>query len=44
MCEIQGIDDLYQKLLAGLREIQNGETVSEEEMMKKLDAMIADTP
>ena len=38
--ELSGKIDLYQKLLAGLNQIYNGETVSEEYLMKKIDNYI----
>ncbi|GHV25258.1 prevent-host-death protein [Spirochaetia bacterium] len=34
--ELSGRIDLYKKLIDGINQINNGETVSEEEMMKKL--------
>ena len=40
--ELSGRIDLYQKLLAGLTQIHNGETVSEEELMKKIDKYIGE--
>ena len=40
--ELSGRIDLYQKLLAGLNQIQNGETVSEEELMKKINKYIGE--
>jgi predicted transcriptional regulator len=40
--ELSGKIDLYQKLLAGLNQIYNGETVSEEELMKKIDKYIGE--
>ena len=38
--ELSGRIDLYQKLLAGLNQIHNGETISEEELMKKIEKYI----
>ena len=35
--ELSGRIDLYKKLIDGINQINNGETVSEEEMMKKLN-------
>ena len=34
--ELNGRLELYQKILMGLTQIRNGETVSEEKMMKKI--------
>ena len=40
--ELSGKIDLYQKLLAGLNQIHNGETIPEEELMKKIDKYIGE--
>ena len=40
--ELSGKIDLYQKLLAGLNQIHNGETVSEKDLMKKIDKYIGE--
>ena len=40
--ELSGKIELYQKLLAGLNQIHNGETVSEKELMKKIDRYIGE--
>ena len=40
--ELSGKIDLYQKLLTGLNQIYNGETVSEEYLMKKIDNYIGE--
>jgi len=40
--ELSGRIDLYQKLLAGLNQIYNGETVSEEELMNKINKYIGE--
>jgi len=36
----ENVDSIYEKLLAGLNQIHNGETISEEELMKKIDKYI----
>ncbi|GMO12334.1 MAG: type II toxin-antitoxin system Phd/YefM family antitoxin [Rickettsiales bacterium] len=38
--ELSGRIDLYKKLIDGIKQINNGETVSEKDMMKKLDKYI----
>ncbi|GHV49150.1 prevent-host-death protein [Spirochaetia bacterium] len=40
--ELSGRIDLYKKLIDGINQINNGETVSEEEMMKKLNKYIGE--
>jgi PHD/YefM family antitoxin component YafN of YafNO toxin-antitoxin module len=40
--ELSGRMDLYKKLLDGVNQLNNGETVSEEEMMKKLNKYIGE--
>jgi PHD/YefM family antitoxin component YafN of YafNO toxin-antitoxin module len=40
--ELSGRIDLYKKLIDGINQLNNVETVSEEEMMKKLDKYIGD--
>jgi PHD/YefM family antitoxin component YafN of YafNO toxin-antitoxin module len=40
--ELSGRMDLYKKLLDGINQLNNGETVSEEEMMKKLNKYIGE--
>lgn len=40
--ELSGRIDLYKQLLDGINQINNGETVSEEEIMKKLDKYIGE--
>ncbi len=39
--ELSGRIDLYKKLLDGINQIHTGETVSGEEIMKKLDTYIS---
>ena len=40
--ELSGRMDLYTKLLDGINQLNNGETISEEEMMKKLNKYIGE--
>jgi len=40
--ELSGRMELYQKLLVGLNQIYNGETISEDELMKKIDKYIGE--
>jgi PHD/YefM family antitoxin component YafN of YafNO toxin-antitoxin module len=40
--ELSGKIDLYRKLIDGIIQINNGETVSEQEIMKKLDRYIGE--
>ncbi|GMO63435.1 MAG: prevent-host-death protein [Treponemataceae bacterium] len=40
--ELSGRIDLYKKLIAGINQINNGETVSEDDMMKKLNKYIGE--
>jgi PHD/YefM family antitoxin component YafN of YafNO toxin-antitoxin module len=40
--ELSGRMDLYRKLIDGINQLNNGETVSEEEMMKKINKYIGE--
>jgi len=40
--ELSGRIELYQKLLAGLNQVHNGETVSEAELMNKINKYIGE--